>query len=299
MYHRIAEDSFDPWGLAVSPANFAEQLRWLSGNRTVFPLREFAARHRDGSLPDRAVALTFDDGYACAAEVAAPLMNQFGIPATIFLPVELIERGDPFWWDELERLVLDFHGEALRLDDVQIPIGERQAGDRTWKPGASPRTARQVTFQRLWSLLRPKPPAELDRSMAELRSQGSTGRQVHAVPMTRSQVRALGAGFECGSHALTHPFLTSLESSQKSWEIEESMGRCEALVGHRPSAFAYPYGDFDDESERLVQKAGFTCACATISSAVTPRSRPFALPRIQVGDWNAKILARALSAAPN
>jgi peptidoglycan/xylan/chitin deacetylase (PgdA/CDA1 family) len=73
--------------------------------------------------------------------------------------------------------------------------------------------------------------------------------------------------------------------------------RCEALVGYRPSAFAYPYGDFDEESERLVEKAGFTCACATVASAVSARSRPFALPRIQIGNWNSKSLSRALAAA--
>lgn len=100
MYHRIAHESFDPWALAVNPQNFARQLEWLSQDRVVLRLPEFAARHRDGSLPAEAVALTFDDGYACAAEVAAPLLEKFGLPATIFLPVDLIEAGALFWWDE-------------------------------------------------------------------------------------------------------------------------------------------------------------------------------------------------------
>ena len=299
MYHRIAEESFDPWGLAVAPERFAEQLRWLSENRAVLPLPEFAALHRDGSLPDSAVALTFDDGYECAAEIAAPLMTQLGIPATIFLPVELIERGDPFWWDELEQLVLGFDGEVLRLDDVQIPVGERQAGDSRWKPGAPPRTSRQAAFQRLWSLLQPKPPNQLDEAMVELRSQARPGRPPSARPMTAGQARSLlGTGIEFGSHALTHPFLTSLKSLQKSQEIGVSMDRCEALVGYRPSAFAYPYGNFDSESERLVEQAGFACACTTKTSAVSAKSRMFALPRIQAGNWTAKSLSRALAAAP-
>src|SRR4051812_30294675 len=84
MYHRIAEDTFDPWGVAVSPANFADQLDWLKRHRTPLRLLEFAEHHRRGSLPADAVALTFDDGYACNAVTAAPMLDALGIPATIF-----------------------------------------------------------------------------------------------------------------------------------------------------------------------------------------------------------------------
>ena len=64
MYHRIAEALIDPWDLAVSPDRFAEQLDCLRRSRHPLRLSEFIARLRDGTLPDDAVAVTFDDGYA-------------------------------------------------------------------------------------------------------------------------------------------------------------------------------------------------------------------------------------------
>jgi peptidoglycan/xylan/chitin deacetylase (PgdA/CDA1 family) len=70
MYHRIAEEPFDPWGLSVTPANFRDQLAWLAQNRTVLPLGEFAALHRAGTLPAEAIAVTLDDGYACASQAS-------------------------------------------------------------------------------------------------------------------------------------------------------------------------------------------------------------------------------------
>src|SRR5690349_5856170 len=76
MYHRIASETFDPWRLAVQPEAFAEQLAWLARHRTVLRLGEFAAFHRRGKLPRTAVALTFDDGYGCTAEVAAPMLKK-------------------------------------------------------------------------------------------------------------------------------------------------------------------------------------------------------------------------------
>jgi peptidoglycan/xylan/chitin deacetylase (PgdA/CDA1 family) len=106
LYHHIAEESFDPWGLAVAPKNFEAQVEWLQRNRTVFPLTEFAQLHREGRLPVDAVAITFDDGYGSVLEVAAPVLSRAGAPATVFLSAELIERGGEFWWDELQNIAL-------------------------------------------------------------------------------------------------------------------------------------------------------------------------------------------------
>lgn len=297
MYHRIAVETFDPWGLAVSPAHFAEQLQWLAGNRTVLALAEFAARHGDGTLPGDAVALTFDDGYACAAEVAAPMLERAGLPATIFIPPDLIEHGQPFWWDELKDLVLGHDGDFLTVDGARVSLGARCADDQLWRPGTKPGTPRQAAFHRIWQSLRERIPAEIDGAMADIRRR-SSAEEGDARPMSAAQVRATAsARIEFGSHALAHPWLTSLTREEKAREIRDSVEACEKLSGTRPATFAYPYGNFDAESERMVEEAGFACACATLGRPVSARSRLFALPRVQVGDWSARQLRLALTGA--
>jgi peptidoglycan/xylan/chitin deacetylase (PgdA/CDA1 family) len=116
--------------------------------------------------------------------------------------------------------------------------------------------------------------------------------------MTKAQVRSIASEeIEFGSHALTHASLPHLSSDERAREILESAGACEALTGTRPTTFAYPYGDFDDQCEALVREAGYECACTIESSAVRTSSRLFALPRIQVGDWSGRELAKVLHAA--
>jgi peptidoglycan/xylan/chitin deacetylase (PgdA/CDA1 family) len=300
MFHRIAEDSFDPWALAVSPDNFAAQLAWLKRHRTILPLAEFAARHRENRLPSNAVAITFDDGYACNVTVAAPLLQRLGIPATIFLSAALIERGGEFWWDELERIVLDHSGPALRLDETEVPLGAKEPTDRDWRPGEGPLTPRQHSFHLLWDRLRTKSPAELVEAMDDLRAQAALGadpRSSHR-PMSIEEARALvESTVEFGSHTLTHPSLPALSSEDKLSEIAGSVERCEAITGVRPRTFAYPYGDHDAEAEQLVEQAGFLCGCTTEHRSLGPRSGVFALPRVQVGDWSPPALARMLVAA--
>lgn len=298
MYHRIARDTFDPWGLAVAPERFAQQLAWLAENRRVLPLTEFAARHRSGDLPNDAVAITFDDGYACTAEVAAPMLQQFGFSATVFLPVELIEKGQPFWWDELQNIVMDTDRDELCVDGRSFVLAEKQNDDRTWKPGSPPRTPRQSAFRALWESLHPRSPRDLDQAMAELRSQiaRAPARDILKRPMTPGEVRSAAAtSVEFGSHALAHPSLPHLSRQEKALQIGDSVERCASLSGEVPRTFAYPYGDFDEESATLVEEAGFECACATEDRCVDANSGAYALPRIGVGDWTPRRLARALA----
>src|ERR1700732_3720210 len=99
MYHRVAKTDFDPWNIAVSPDEFERHLTNLR-NKAVLPLREFVELQRSKRLPRNAMAITFDDGYACNALVAAPILESFGYPATFFIVSDAIRRPGGFWWGQ-------------------------------------------------------------------------------------------------------------------------------------------------------------------------------------------------------
>ena len=289
MYHRVADESFDPWGLAVHPARFAEQMEWLANNRELLPLVEFSRRHQAGTLSPTAVAVTFDDGYACSAEVAAPLLDRLGIPATVFLPTALIRRGREFWWDELERIVLGSTRSHLSLNGKAVALGPKAAGDRSWPPDAAPRTERQKAFDLFWSELRPLRDAERGILLDQLRVEAEIPlrpRQSHR-PMSALEARSLApTNLEVGSHGLTHPDLLGLSDPEKHNEIGGSIDDCAQLVGEVPRAFAYPYGRHDPKSEQMAAESGYDCACTAESGFVGRSSGNFALPRLAVGNWD-------------
>ena len=303
MYHRIAEESFDPWGLAVSPARFAEQIAWLRDKREILPLHAFVDLHRAGRLPAKAVAITFDDGYACNARFAAPLLERMDAAATIFLPAELIEEGREFWWDELERIVIGHNADAIDLATPQgvtpIQIGAARDDDRNWRPHQPPRTARQQGFHRIWSALRTLDPSRQREAMEMLRRQSDVPerpRDSHR-PMTVAEVRRLQSDrIVMGSHSLTHTSLSHRSAREQTAEIVASRSRCAEITGQAPLSFAYPYGDYDESAVRLAEEAGYICACTTDPSPVRASASPYALPRIQVEDWDAVMLARTLRA---
>ena len=118
LYHRVAETESDPWGLAVTPAHFAEHLEMLRGYCDVAPLEALCDKHHKSSRPRRAVVITFDDGYGDNYYNAKPLLERFDCPATIFVTTGYTGLDREVWWDELEQLCLGSHAlpDGLQLE---------------------------------------------------------------------------------------------------------------------------------------------------------------------------------------
>lgn len=95
-----------------------------------------------------------------------------------------------------------------------------------------------------------------------------------------AQIQA--AGIECGAHSHTHPQLDMLSSSAAQYEIMTSKKLLEDALGQRITSFAYPYGYYTATTQRLVQAAGYTSACAVRYTRNAVSTNPFALTRLMV-----------------
>jgi peptidoglycan/xylan/chitin deacetylase (PgdA/CDA1 family) len=83
-YHSVS-DGISP--LKISPALFAEQMKWIKTNTNVVSLQQLVSSMiRRHVLPEKTVVLTFDDAYLDFYSEAAPVLRQLLLPATIFLP---------------------------------------------------------------------------------------------------------------------------------------------------------------------------------------------------------------------
>jgi peptidoglycan/xylan/chitin deacetylase (PgdA/CDA1 family) len=111
-YHRLGAGSSK---MVVSPANFEAQMAWLVRNDyRVVRLGDLAAfLAGEQPLPQRAVVVTFDDGYESVHRHAFPVLKKFGLPATVFVYTDFLGGGDALTWTQLQ----DMH--ASGLVDVQ------------------------------------------------------------------------------------------------------------------------------------------------------------------------------------
>ncbi|MDP2620680.1 MAG: polysaccharide deacetylase family protein [Hyphomicrobiales bacterium] len=303
MYHRIASAKRDPWGLAVSPDRFATQIAVLKERRQVLPLRTFVQLHLDDRLPADATAITFDDGYACNARVASPLLQDRNLPATFFIATGAIDNPREFWWDELERLVFETPASELVAtiggEEIPMDLGEPAPSETDFNALAEPRTPRQATYLRLWQALRTcsaeQQAASLGRLWRQSLGEIPPARSSHRC-MTGDELRALARSelAEIGAHTVTHPLLSQLEPDRRRTELSASKAACESFAERPVRSFAYPYGDLDESTVELVREAGFAVACTTQQRPVTRAMHALKLPRLQVQNWDADRFQRML-----
>ena len=68
-------------------------MAWVRDWFNVLPLSEAASRLAQGTLPARALSITFDDGYADNREIAAPILQRLGLSATFFIATSFLGGG--------------------------------------------------------------------------------------------------------------------------------------------------------------------------------------------------------------
>jgi peptidoglycan/xylan/chitin deacetylase (PgdA/CDA1 family) len=316
LYHRVAELSADPWSLAVTPAHFAEHLAVLRSKTIPFTLMELFSHRAERRHSPWPVAVTFDDGYADNLLNAIPELRRANIPATFFLTSGPAGRKVEFWWDDLERILLNPGTLPARLHlclsegpcewnlehaatytDVDA---QKYSGWRAWN---DPPTPRHFLYRSLWELLHGLPEAARSEVLKQLYAWAGIGPDVRPThrAMSEHEVRALAQEplIDVGAHTVTHSVLAKLPRRQQEDEIMTCKTDLEHLTGKPVTTFAYPYGqrtDYNEETTRTVQEAGFSLACVNYPGLVTTVTDPYQLPRMYVQDWDSETFARNLSA---
>lgn len=105
LYHHVSDTT--PKSTSISPAAFEAQMDYLQKNNfAVVPLLELSEKLRKGeALPDKTVAITFDDSYASVYESAFPRLKKRGWPFTFFVNTDAIGTGKVFvTWDQLREM---------------------------------------------------------------------------------------------------------------------------------------------------------------------------------------------------
>jgi peptidoglycan/xylan/chitin deacetylase (PgdA/CDA1 family) len=283
IYHRIADTNFDPWNIAVSPNEFERQLTRLRG-KAVLPLREFARLHCQDRLPRSAVAITFDDGYACNALVAAPMLEAFGYPATFFVVSDAVVRSEEFWWDQLEAIfhAPEFdHVSAMQLRENRLAnrLGHTDRDDGPF-----------AAFLSLWRMARGLSTEDRRQYLDDLRDRIGMQKETRAThrPMTATELRALAANqlFEIGGHTATHPCLPMLSPAEQEQEIVLGSRSLQVMLGTPIRSFAYPFGEWAPATREIIMAAGFDCAVTAAHRRVRAGDSQFELPRRQVVNSN-------------
>jgi peptidoglycan/xylan/chitin deacetylase (PgdA/CDA1 family) len=241
--------------VSATPEEFAWQVAYLARHFEPVTCRQIAdALDGRRDLPARAVAITFDDGYADFIDYALPILRNAAVPATIFVATDYASSGEPYWFDLFAQMMR----EAVPRS---IPHPE---GAGSLPEDASPRTRARAAFLVL-KFLKNCPDAAriayLDRLRTECGALFQQASEGLGRSMSWEQMReAQAGGIEIGAHSASHPCLTRVDMTKLRRELEVPKREIEAQLGVECPSLAYPFGGqqaFSPQVTEMARDAGY------------------------------------------
>ncbi|MEP6557628.1 MAG: polysaccharide deacetylase family protein [Burkholderiales bacterium] len=281
IFHRVLPEPDPLFPGEIDAVAFRAICGWLAAWCQVLPLTEAMRRLAEGTLPPRACAITFDDGYADNHSVALPILQAHGLSATFFVATGFL-NGGRMWNDTVieslrrtERPTIDLH-ELPGDGAADSPIATVTSSERRsaidqllQRLKYLPIDARVVATERLAALAQVVPPADLMMTTAQLRG-------LHA------------AGMTIGAHTVSHPILARLDRAAAQSEIKDGKAALEAMIDAPVTLFAYPNGkpgtDYSAETIALARAVGFDAAFSTAWGTAQRGGDRFQVPRFTPWD---------------
>jgi peptidoglycan/xylan/chitin deacetylase (PgdA/CDA1 family) len=270
MYHRVlpqdrvSREQVEP-GMFVTPETFSRHLCWLAEEFSVLPVHEILGRQARGdSLPPRACAISFDDGWRDNLEHALPALERHGLPATIFVVTERVGSEGAFWPDEVCRRMAPLPLDRQR--GLARSLGADVRGD--------PVACMLAHLKRVSEAARGD---LLDSLRGQTAAPASSGRELLDWD---DLARLADARIDIESHGASHAILTGLPDEAVERELRTAREQLLERGHGRHGLLAYPSGRYDERVRAIADRLGHAGAFTTEPGLLSARSERLALPRI-------------------
>jgi peptidoglycan/xylan/chitin deacetylase (PgdA/CDA1 family) len=257
------------WSYPCSPGagarGLARQLRQLASVATVVPLEPaLDALSAGRPLPPRPVALTFDDGYRDTLDLAVPMLERLGLPATFFLVPGILSGEVEPWWEVLGWAFSTSRRTEIDWGGLRLPTRGR-AGLRSLR----------WTEERLKTLDRSGRDLMVADLCDRLKPEGTP--DVGSLFLDWDGARELiRRGFAVGSHSMHHAILSREPPDQQAQDLTASRRALETGLDVPVRLLAYPNGsraDYDAGTVCAAERAGYAHAF-TVRPGLNHRSVP-------------------------
>jgi peptidoglycan/xylan/chitin deacetylase (PgdA/CDA1 family) len=245
----------------------------------------FLTRHCDLATPEDSdkvrgrfdrprILLTFDDGFRNHAEVVAPILRRYEVPAIFFVPSRHTWTGQYLWFSYLRALEQHFKDDGFVFRGEFIDM----ARDR-----------RHASISRLSETLlalTPHPSSMYQAIEQELPPlEDFVGEEALAdeyAGLTVAQISELASDslFTIGAHTVDHPLLTRCSLEEAVRQMDDNKKWLEQITNQPCATFAYPSGNYDASVLSACRSLGFSHGYAT--TPVLGRDGRFEVPRLGI-----------------
>ena len=289
IYHRVLSEPDPYWRGILNADEFRTQMQLVRRLFNPVSLPKAIDGLKNNSLPPRALAITFDDGYADNATTALPILKELGLTATFFIATDFI-NGGAMWLDKTVEAIREYPDSEINLEKIGL--------------GCSKTKTIKERRQLLGNILYAFRYMEIDErnEKAAYIIEKSKPVDLRSIMLTSEQLLTMSnAGMTIGAHTKGHPNLCKISSEHAYEEIYGSKKVLENITNQPVDLFAYPFGkenqDFSRQHATMVQELGFKAAVTTDIGVSDNNSNLYRLPRFT--PWDKSRTRFALRLATN
>ena len=259
-YHRILDynENYSDGDIELISANvedFEKQIIYL--NKHYYPITfKTLNKHLFEStpFPRPPIIITFDDGFYDNYTNAYKILLKHSTPATFFISTDVISEKALFWFDLVAFLILKHKEKTIHINNNKINIGLDIKSKRK-------------SIESFLSYLKNEDDHLRKVAIDELISQSNAYNEYTKArrSMSWDEVKTMSNnGMEFGSHSVTHPKLTNLNSKDACYEILYSKETIEKKLDCDCLVYSYQIGgkdSYNDFIENLIEKSNYKFAC--------------------------------------
>jgi peptidoglycan/xylan/chitin deacetylase (PgdA/CDA1 family) len=279
-YHGISLDDEHQWdpSLYMTPHCFRQRMQLLKdSNCTVLPLADAVRSLYRQDLPDKCVALTFDDGTYDFSKEAHPILREFDFPVTVYLTTYYSHYPKPVF-DGICSYLL-WKGRNARLDFREITGQEMTVdlSDNRMRASSVAELQKFASDQKLSAEEKDYLAASI---AAQLKIDYDALRDKRLLQiLSPDEVKTLATeGVDIQLH--THRHRVPPDRSLFLREIDDNRNSIQVMTGAYPSHFCYPSGVYDQAFLPWLEEAGIVSATTCDIGFASPQSHPLLLPRL-------------------
>lgn len=277
---------------------FRKQIEFFKENFNVVRMEQVIEAVKGGEpLPNKAVLLTFDDGYIDNFTFALPILEEYGLQGSFFIPGktftthQLLDVNKIHYIlasADIRKLVVDVKG---KMDYYRGKEFDYPSTEELWNQYAMDTRfdGKDTVFVKkiLQTVLPEKLRNQISSDLFEKYVGVSEEQLAYELYMTLEQIRTLKKhGMFIGIHGYDHYWLGNLSPEQMRADVSKALETMEEFIDHSEWVMNYPYGNFNQDVLDFIKKNG---ACIGLTTEVRPaelgKDPALQLPRLDCNDF--------------
>ncbi len=303
MYHytRDLKHSRYPEIRGLDTELFRKQLEYFKANFNVVTMEQVLDAVCNGSgLPEKALLLTFDDGYIDNYTYAMPLLEEFGMQGSFFISAKTFDTHQLLDVNKIHYILASADVKPL-LSDVKEKLDyyrgrefDYPSNDELWDKYAEDKRfdGKDIVFVKrmLQTVLPEKLRNRISSELFEKYVGVSEEQLAYELYMTEEQIRTMKRnGMFIGIHGYDHYWLGNLSPEEMRADINKALDVMDEFIDRKKWVMNYPYGNYNEDVLSYAKSQG---ACMGFSTAVRvadlDNDNLMLLPRFDCNDFPPK-----------